>query len=85
MILGGFPHHFGVMEGTEDIILKNRIMATTERAFRASLIRNKLKKIGTEQGRESIHDFFTQIMDDLSSNTTTTTPWKDRGCWLGCL
>ena len=64
LILGDFPHQFGVMVGTEDTILKGRIMATSQRAFRASSIRKRMGEIGTDQGRKSVLDFFTQIMEN---------------------
>ena len=51
------------MEGTEDLFLKNKVMATMERAFSASSIQRKLGDIDTKGIEETVHDILVLAME----------------------
>ena len=60
--LSGRTHAFGVMEGTEDLFLKDKVMATMERAFSASSIQRKLGDIEIEGIEETVHGMLVLAM-----------------------
>ena len=64
-------HDFGVIEGTEDLFLKDKVMATMERAFRASSIQRKL---GIE---ESVHGMLVLAMEADYERFDSQDPFGD--------
>ena len=61
--LSSFQHGFGRMEGTEDVHLKEKMLATAERAFRASSITQALWEMSSAEQIRNI--FLTYIGDNF--------------------
>ena len=63
--LSSFQHGFGIMEGTEDMHLKEKILATAERAFCASSITRALWEMSSAEQIKIRSIFLTYIGDNF--------------------